>query len=250
MSRCARLTVGRCRRTTTSLRMCATSTRATSSRWCGRASTARIASWRGGSCRISRTRRPTCCVRTALSAATGSRSSCRRRRRRPRSSSVSGSSARSCSRCRCSTVTIRSVTASPTPVPGSSSPMPPTRSGSRISARNCSYWMRTRLRARRPSSSPATPRPAILRSSTTRRGRRGLRRGSCTPIATSSRTKSSSTATRSRTANASTAWANGPGRRGSHRCWVHGVLGRCSASTGARRGSTRTGNSTSSAATT
>ena len=45
-------------------------------------------------------------------------------------------------------------------------------------------------------ASTATPRPTSPRSSTTRRGRPGSRRASCTPTATSWATRSSSTATR------------------------------------------------------
>ena len=52
-----------------------------------------------------------------------------------------------------------------------------------------------------------------------------------------------------RTASASTAWANGPGPRESRRCSVLGGSARCSACTGARPASIRTSSSTSSAAT-
>jgi hypothetical protein len=69
----------------------------------------------------------------------------------------------------------------------------------------------------RPSSSASTRSPRIPRSSTTRAARRGWRRGSCTPTATSSRTRSSSTATTSATASGSTGWASGRGRPGSVR---------------------------------
>jgi len=57
----------------------------------------------------------------------------------------------------------------------------------------------------------------LERSCTTRRARPAWRRASCTPIATSSATTSSSTATTCRTASASMAWASGRGRPASRR---------------------------------
>ena len=115
MTRSSPPTSGRCRSATTSPRTSATSIRATSSRWCGSATTARSARSRSASCRTSPTRPRTCCASTASSAATASRSCCRRRPRPRRSSSAPGSSARSCSRCRSSTATTASATASTTP---------------------------------------------------------------------------------------------------------------------------------------
>ena len=66
----------------------------------------------------------------ASSAATASRSCCRRRPRPRRSSSAPGSSARCCCRCRCSTATTASATASTTPRRRCSSPTPTTRRAS------------------------------------------------------------------------------------------------------------------------
>ena len=110
----ARCTGGTCRRATTSRPTSATSILATSSRWCGRASTGRIGSWCGESSRTSRTRRPTCSASWGSNAGTAWRWCCRRRPRPRPSSSASGSSAPSCSRCRCCTGTTRSGTASRT----------------------------------------------------------------------------------------------------------------------------------------
>ena len=53
-------------------------------------------------------------------------------------------------------------------------------------------------------------------------GTTGLRRVSSTPTATSSATRSSSTATRCKTASVSTEWASGHGPQGSLRCSAHG----------------------------
>ena len=238
-------TGGRCRRATTSRRMCATSIRATSRRWSGRASTAPPESSSGESSRTSRTRPRISCAGTASSEATGWPSSCRRRRRRRRSSSGSGSSARSCSRCRCCTETNRFVIACRTRGRGSWSPIRRTPRVSRTWARSCSSSTGRGSPPRRPSSWAAIRRPTTRRSSTTPPARRGSPRGSCTPIATSWPTRSSCTATRSRTASASTAWANGPGPRGSRRCSAPGGSAPCSACTGARRGSIRRSSSTS-----
>ena len=77
---------GRCPSATTSPPTSATSTRATSWRWSGSASTALAATSAGASCRTSPTRRPTCCAPTGSSAASAS-PSCSRRRPRPRPSS-------------------------------------------------------------------------------------------------------------------------------------------------------------------
>ena len=236
---------------TTSPPTSATSIRATSSRWCGRASTARRASSTGASCRIWRTRRRT---------------------RSPRAASTRGDRV--------------AVVLPPTPETAAvffgvwklgaillsmsvlygddgiehrlsdsrrdaarhrrreRAALRPAVGAGHARARRGRRWPR-----RRPTSSASTRRPTIRPSSTTRRARPGSRRGSCTRTATSSPTRSSSTATRSRTASASTAWASGPGRRASRRCSGRGGSARCSASTGARAASTRTGSSTSSAGT-
>ncbi len=82
--------------------------------------------------------------------------------------------------------------------------------------------------ATRPTRSARTPPPTTRPSSTTRRGPRARRRASSTPTATSSPTRSSSTATTSATASASTAWASGPGPRGSRRCSARGGSARSS----------------------
>ncbi len=79
----------------------------------------------------------------------------------------------------------------------------------------CSPLMHSRSTP--PSMRPPTQLPTILRSCITRPARPALPRGSCTPTATCSRTKSSSIATRSRMASASTGWASGRGRPGSRR---------------------------------
>ena len=78
-------------------------------------------------------------------------------------------------------------------------------------------------RVRRPS----TPPPTTRRSSTTPRAPPAWPRASCTPIATSWPTRSSSTATTCRTASCSTGWASGRGRPGSRRCsgpWRYGAV--------------------------
>ena len=104
--------------------------------------------------------------------------------------------------------------------------------------------------ALRPTSSAPTPRPTIPAQLYYTSGTTGLAKG----IVHAHRYILAprgvpSTATRSRTASASTGWASGPGPPVSRRCSAPGGSVRCSASTGARAASTRTSNSTSSAAT-
>ena len=86
---------------------------------------------------------------------------------------------------------------------------------------------RAARRAPRPSSRPPTPSaddPAQLYYTS---GTTGWPRASCTPTATCSPTRSSSTATTCGTASASTAWASGRGRPASRRCsgpWRFGAV--------------------------
>ena len=113
----------------------------------------------------------------------------------------------------------------------------------RARARRARRWPQ-----RRPTSSAPTRQPTIRRSSTTRRARPGSRRASCTRTATSSRHEEFTYCHEVRTASASTGWASGPGPPASRRCSARGGSARCSACTGVRPASTRTGSSTSSAA--
>ena len=158
MSRRVRSTSGACPSATTSPPTSATSTRATSRRWSGSASTATSARGRLG--RAAGPRQPgraTCCARTGSSAATGSRWCSRRRPRRRRSSSAPGSSGRSCSRCRCSTATRASATGSRTrsrrcwsptrQTPGASMPAL-VDDGARARRRDCSTGAPDRPRSR------------------------------------------------------------------------------------------------------
>ena len=86
-------------------------------------------------------------------------------------------------------------------------------------------------------------------SSTTPPGPPASPRGSCTPIATCSGTRSSSTATTCSPASSSTAWASGRGPRALRRCSGRGGSARCRSSTSARAASTPTSSSTCSRAT-
>ena len=242
---------GTCPSATTSPPTSATSTRATSRRWSGSASTARAATSPGASCRTSPTRRPTSCATTA----------CERGERvavvlppTPETAAVFFGTWKNAGILLSMSVLYGDD--------GIAHRLRDSQPRVLVTDKANARALRSvaRRRAARPRRRPARRRldrvrdgrhgrrrPA--RSSTTRAAPPAWPRASSTPTATCSRTRSSSTATRSRTASASTAWGSGRGPPASRRCSGRGAWAPSRSSCSARAASTPRSSSTSSAAT-